>query len=125
MIVRTLDDVIGTAHEVDHGNSVSRRLLVAADARGYALADTYIRPGTNSRMRYDRHLESCYCIEGSGQVRTDSGTWDVEVGTVYAPDRHEEHWLETTTGMRLICVFSPPLMGDEKHSFDAANPSGY
>jgi L-ectoine synthase len=125
MIVRTLGEVLGTDREVDHGNSVSRRLLVAVDARGYALTDTYIRPGTDSRLRYDRHLEACYCIEGSGRLRIATEAWDIEVGTVYAPDQHEEHWLTTKSGMRLVCVFSPALEGEERHSFDAAHPSGY
>ncbi|WP_028934453.1 ectoine synthase [Pseudonocardia spinosispora] len=125
MIVRKLHDVIGTDHDVDNGKSTSRRLVVASDARGYTVTDTCVRAGTTSYMRYDRHLESCYCIEGSGQVHTDSGRWDIDAGTLYAPDRHEEHRLVTRTDMRLICVFSPALRGDENHSFDETAPSGY
>jgi L-ectoine synthase len=117
--------VEGTPFEVDNETSVSRRLIVAADERGYTVTDTYIRPNTISHMRYERHVEACYCIEGSGKVRTESGEWDIEVGSLYSPDQHEEHWLLTTEGMRLICVFRPALRGDEKHRFDASAPSGY
>ena len=125
MIVRSLREVEGTPFEVDNAMSVSRRLIVAADERGYTVTDTYVRPNTTSRMRYDRHVESCYCIEGSGKVRTESGEWAIEVGTLYSPDRQEEHWLTTTEGMRLICVFRPALRGDEHHTFDPSVPSGY
>jgi L-ectoine synthase len=125
VIVKSLREVMGTNFEVDNTKSVSRRLVVAADNRGYTVTDTYIRPNTTSRMRYDRHVESCYCIEGSGTVRTEEGEWRIEAGTLYSPDQHEEHWLTTTQGMRLICVFRPALRGDENHAFDSSAPSGY
>ncbi|GAA3938362.1 ectoine synthase [Actinomadura viridis] len=125
MLIRTLNDVIGTAHDADWGNGTSRRLVVAADGRGFAVTDTYVRPGTVTRLRFDRHLEACYCIEGSGRVETDADAWDLEPGTLYAPDKGEEHRLSSTSGMRLICVFNPPLRGDETHDSDPARPSGY
>lgn len=125
MIHRTLDDVIGTERDVDWGNGTSRRLIVASDDRGYAVTDTYVRPGTRTRLRFDNHLESCYCVEGSGRVETADGAWDITVGTVYSADRHEEHWLSSETGMRLVCVFNPPLRGDETHNSDPSVASGY
>lgn len=125
MLIRTLDQVINTAHDVDWGNGTSRRLLVAADGRGFAMTETYVRPDTMSRIRFDHHLEACYCIEGSGQVQTESGAWPIDPGTVYAPERHEAHTLSSKEGMRLVCVFNPPLRGDEKHDPTGAEHSGY
>jgi L-ectoine synthase len=125
MLVRTLAAVLGTPQDVDWGNGTSRRLVVAADGLGFAVTDTYVRPGTESLLRYDNHLEACYCVEGSGRVITADRTWELEAGTLYAPGRGEEHRVASDTGMRLICVFNPPLRGDESHRPAGGRPSGY
>lgn len=125
MFVRTLDSIVGTAQDVDWGNGTSRRLLVAADERPYTVTDTFVRPGTTTLLRYDNHLEACYCVEGSGQVETEGGRHDLVPGTLYAPDQGEEHTLTSAEGMRLICVFSPALTGDENHRHVPGQPSGY
>ncbi|TDC99448.1 L-ectoine synthase [Nonomuraea deserti] len=125
MLVRTLEDVLGTSRDVDWGNGTSRRLVVAADERGYAITDTYVRPGTQTLLRFDRHLEACYCIEGNGRVETTEGGWDLRPGTLYSAELGEEHRLLSETGMRLICVFNPPLRGDERHDSNPDKPSGY
>jgi L-ectoine synthase len=125
MLVRTLDEVIGTERDVDWGHGTSRRLMVASDQRGYAITETEVRPGAEIALRYDNHLESCYCIEGSGTVRTEAGEWPITVGTLYAPDKGETHYLSSAEGMRLVCVFNPPLNGTENHSGDSSQPSGY
>ncbi len=125
MILRTLDSILGTAFDVDWGNGTSRRLLVAADERGYAITDTFVRPGTSTLLQFDNHLESCYCIEGSGTVEVGGDVLVIEPGTLYAPAKHEEHRLASNSGMRLICVFNPPLSGTETHDPEARGPSGY
>lgn len=125
MLVRTLDSVLGTSRDVDWGNGTSRRLLVAADERPYTVTDTYVRPGTSTFLRYDNHLESCYCIEGSGYVETAEGRHELAPGTLYAPGKGEEHTLVSAEGMRLVCVFSPALTGDESHEHVPGQPSGY
>ncbi|HEY8581983.1 MAG TPA: ectoine synthase [Capillimicrobium sp.] len=125
MLVRTIDDVLGTPRDVDWVNGTSRRLLVAGDGRGFALTDTHVRPGTSSRIRFPNHLEACYCIEGSGRVATAEQEWDLAPGTLYAPERDEEHVLSSDGGMRLICVFNPPLRGDETHDPSGDEASGY
>ncbi|MEO3802875.1 ectoine synthase [Nonomuraea sp. B1E8] len=125
MLIRTLGDVLGSAQDVDWTNGTSRRLLVAADGRGYTLTDTRVRPGTTTLLRYDRHLEACYCVEGEGRVETAGGLFTITPGTLYAPDPGEEHRLTSTGGMRLICVFNPPLKGDENHDLAPGRPSGF
>lgn len=125
MLFRRLEDVIGTERDVDWVNGTSRRLVVAGDGLGYALTDTYVRPGTETRLRFDNHFEACYCVEGSGTVTTAERTWEVAPGTVYSAAKGEEHTLSSSGGMRLICVFNPPLRGDESHSSDPSQPSGY
>lgn len=125
MIHRTLSSILGTPFDVDWGNGTSRRLLVAADERGYAITDTYVRPGTSSQIRFENHLESCYCVEGSGTVTVGDKVLEITPGTLYAPDQGEAHTLASATGMRLICVFNPPLQGTENHDPDTDGPSGY
>lgn len=125
MLVRTLASVLGTAHDVDWGNGTSSRLIVAADGLGFTVTDTYVRPGTETVLRYDSHLEACYCVEGTGRVSNSERTWEIEPGTLYSPGKGEEHRVSSDAGMRLICVFNPPLRGDESHRPTAGRPSGY
>jgi L-ectoine synthase len=125
VLYQSLNDIVGSARDVDWGNGTSRRLVVAGDNRGFTVTDTYVRPETETLLRFDRHFEACYCIEGSGRVEAGGQTWTLEPGTLYAPDKGEEHRLSSMTGMRLICVFNPPLQGDETHNSDPDRPSGY
>lgn len=125
MLIRTLAQVLGTAADVDWGNGTSRRLLVAADGHGYTLTDTYVRPGTSTFLRYDNHLEACYCVEGDGRIETADGIFTLTPGTLYAPGKGEEHRLSTAGGLRAICVFSPALNGDENHHLVPGRPSGF
>lgn len=125
MKVRALEDVVGSNREVDGGNWISRRLLVAEDHMGYSVNDTVIRAGTETKMWYKHHLESVYCIEGEGEVMTvsDQRTWPIRKNTLYALDQHDEHVLRAFTDMRMICVFNPPLQGREKHDADGTYPA--
>jgi L-ectoine synthase len=124
MIVRQLD----TVTTVDWGNGLSRRFLVERDGLGYTVTDTTVRAGTKSHLEYRRHLEACYCIEGNGEVVAMDGTVHrITPGTLYALDRHDPHYLvaDPEGDLRLVCVFSPALHGDEVHSLDADSSSAY
>jgi L-ectoine synthase len=124
MIIRRLADATGTKREVDGGNWVSRRLLLANDEMGFSLHDTVIRAGTETPMCYRNHLEAVYCIEGRGTVETRATgeVFPIEAGTVYALDRHDEHVLRAETEMRMVCVFNPPIVGNEVHDESGAYP---
>jgi len=116
VIVRSLSEVAG----VEWGNGLSRRFLVAADGMGYSLTDTLVRAGTKSPLQYRNHLEACYCIEGSGLVIDAHGNeFPITQGTMYALDKNDEHWLIASPDedLRLVCVFTPALEGDEAHDF--------
>ena len=124
MIVRRLDDISG----VEWGNGLSRRFLVEDDGMGYTLTDTIVRPGTTSPLRYRKHLEACYCISGCGEVIDEHGVRHrIEPGTLYALDQHDPHYLAATgdTDLRLVCVFSPALRGDERHEINDDGFSEY
>ncbi|MFD7627278.1 ectoine synthase [Streptomyces sp. NPDC059851] len=124
MIVRKLDDV----RCVDWGNGISRRFLTASDGLGYTVTDTIVRAGTKSRLEYRRHLEACYCIEGSGEVVDTAGdSHPITPGTLYALDQHDAHWLIASPheDLRLVCMFTPALRGDEVHNLDSPEFSQY
>ncbi|GAA3487760.1 MULTISPECIES: ectoine synthase [Streptomyces] len=124
MIIRKHDDV----RSVDWGNGTSRRFLTASDGLGYTVTDTVVRAGTKSRLEYRRHLEACYCIGGSGEVVDTSGdSHPITPGTLYALDKHDAHWLIASPheDLRLVCVFTPALRGDEVHNLDAPEFSQY
>jgi L-ectoine synthase len=127
MIVRKLTDVAHTDREIDTPNWVSRRLLLARDGMGFSVHDTIIRPGTSTRMEYRNHLEAVYCIEGRGSI-LDVGTGirhPIEAGTIYALDKNDEHVLDADpdTHLRMVCVFNPPVAGDEVHDETGAYPA--
>jgi len=124
MIVRRLEDVVGTDRDVAAPTFVSRRLLLAGDGVGFSLHDTTLGAGTETHMWYRHHVEAVYCIEGEAElVDLDNGVvYPVRPGTMYTLDGHERHVLRTHTDFRAVCVFTPPLTGQEVHDEDGTYP---
>jgi L-ectoine synthase len=124
VLVRSIDEV----KTVDWGNGLSRRFLLEEDGLGYTVTDTLVHAGTKSPLQYVNHMESCYCIHGTGWV-TDSGgrSHRLEPGVLYALDQHDAHILEADPegDMRLVCVFAPALTGEERHRLDGNGHSAY
>ncbi len=124
MIVRQLDNIVGTDKEVCGacGNWKSRRLLLKKDGMGYSLHDTIIHADTETPLWYKNHLEAVYCIHGQGEIElVPSGEKiPIEPGTMYALNQHDQHLLRAVEEMRLVCVFNPPLTGQEDHDKDGA-----
>lgn len=125
MIVKKLDDILGTEHEVKGGNWTSRRLILGDAQMGFSMHDTLIHAGTETLIWYKNHLEAVYCIEGKGEIELlpDGPTYPIEPGTLYALDGHEKHLLRADTEMRMICTFNPPLTGQEVHDEDGVYPA--
>lgn len=122
MIVKTLTDVLGTADHVIGDAFESRRLLLAKDGLGYSLHDTICRAGTEQKLEYKNHIEANYVIAGEGEVEdVTSGTvYQLRPGSLYVLDRHDAHILRATTDMRLVCIFTPALSGQETHDQDGS-----
>ncbi len=127
MIVRNIDEILNSKREVPWGNGQSRRFLIESDNMGYSLTDTIINAGTTSLLEYKNHLETCYCIEGEGEVKTynEGKTYPITVGTMYALDKNDKHYLTAHSTMRLICVFTPALQGHESHDLTGEDSSHY
>lgn len=124
MIVKHLEDILGTEDEVKGGNWTSRRLLLRKDGMGFSLHDTIIHAGTETYIWYKNHVEAVYCIEGEGEIETipDGTVYPIRPGTLYALDGHEKHYLRSKKDMRMICVFNPPVTGQEVHDEDGTYP---
>lgn len=123
MIVTKLKDILGTERDVSGPGWNSRRLLLASDGMGFSLTDTIIKSGTLLELEYIHHLEACYCIEGEGQIRSvGEETWHkLEPFTLYALDQNDRHLVRAMgADLRLVCVFNPPLSGQEVHRKDGS-----
>jgi L-ectoine synthase len=127
MIIRTVKDLENSKREVHapNGNWISRRLLLNDDKMGFSFHETVIFKGTQTRIQYKNHLEAVFCVDGEGEVETipDGTVYPVKPGTLYALNEHDHHYLRATTSdLRLLCVFNPPLWGDEVHDTDGSYP---
>lgn len=122
MILRTLEDIRDTEHDVSGPGWHSRRLIVRADGMGCSLSDTIVAAGTEQRLHYKHHLETNYCISGEGEVEdlTTGQVHPIRPGTVYALDKHDAHIVRAKTELRLVCVFHPALAGTETHQPDGS-----
>jgi len=127
MIVRNIEEIMNSDRDVFWGNGQSRRFLIESDNMGYSVTDTVINAGTTSLLEYKNHLETCYCIEGEGEVRTaaDGKIYPIKPGTIYALDQNDKHYLTAHSTMRLVCVFLPALKGYESHSLKNEASSHY
>lgn len=123
-IIGTDDDVLGNDRDVAEGTWRSRRLLLAKDKVGFSMHDTVLFAGTNTTMHYANHLEAVYVIEGEGELNDhDNGvTYKLEPGTLYLLNGHEKHTLSAHTDVRTVCVFNPPVTGREVHDENGIYP---
>lgn len=124
MIVRTLQDIVGTERDVDGGNWSSRRLSLAEDGMGFSMHDTILRAGTETHMWYKNHLEGVYCIEGKATLEDEATgeVHEIRPGTIYLLNDHDRHVLRVEEDLRVICSFNPPVTGQEVHDEDGAYP---
>ncbi len=124
MIVRSISEINGTAREVHAENWTSRRLLLKSDGMGFSLHETTIKAGTVTPMCYTNHLEAVFCVGGEGEVEdlASGRRHPISPGVMYALDKHDRHVLHARAELRLVCVFNPPLTGQETHDADGSYP---
>ena len=122
MIVKTLEDVVGTKGEAHGDKWHSLRLLHNEDGMGVTLTDSILEEGFEMVLWQKNHLEACYCLEGEGTVEElDSGTvHEIKPGTLYAMNAHDRHRIRARSRMRVVCTFFPPLTGEEVHDSDGS-----
>lgn len=118
MIVRS----INSANKVicPDGQFVSNRFLTEKDGVGFTITKTIVEKGVNKIWFYKNHLEACYCIKGKGVlIDIETGNkFEIKRDVMYALNFHEKHQLHVSQKMILICIFNPPLKGNEIHNKD-------
>lgn len=109
MILKYIADIIGTERDINWGNGQSRRFLLESDGLPYTITETTVNPNTESSLEYSQYIESCYCIDGSGEVESGGKINPIEPGTLYIPGNDPHILRAKEKGMKLVCVFNPPL----------------
>lgn len=126
MIVRTLDEVTGTDRDVHAETRTwrSRRMILAKEGVGFSMHHTVMYAGTETTMHYAHHIESVYCVSGSGTLADEETgqTHRIEPGTLYLLDGHERHTVRPESDLYLVCVFNPPVTGREMHDEHGVYP---
>jgi L-ectoine synthase len=124
MIVRSIHDVRGTPADVRTESWASARLLLHSDGMGFTITDSVLEAGMDETLWYKHHIEACYCLEGRAIVHdlATGATHEIFPGTMYALNDHDRHRIRALTRVRLVCVFVPPLAGDETHDTDGSYP---
>lgn len=123
MIVRSAKDLKGTSRLASGPGWASARLVVRDDGVGYSLHETTVSEGAELHLEYKHHFEANYCFSGEGEVEdvATGQVYPIRPGVVYVLDKHDRHILRALRGdLRLVCVFNPPLQGDETHSPDGS-----
>ena len=122
MIVKSLEDVVGTKGDAHGDKWHSLRLLHEEDGMGVTLTDSILEAGFEMDLWQKNHFEACYCLEGRGTIEElDNGrVHEISAGTLYAMNNHDRHRIKAKTRMRVVCTFVPALTGDEKHDADGS-----
>lgn len=107
---------------VKFGGGTSHRMVLKSDGMGYTMTKTVIEPGRVNRWHYKSHLESCYCVSGSAELTNErtGESFQISQDDTYVLDEHDPHTFEAFEETTLICVFNPPLSGDEVHKEDGS-----
>lgn len=125
MIVRSLEDLKAQGrYREKPGAWSSSRYLLRDDDVGFTLTQTTVAAGTRQMMQYKNHVEANLIIDGEGTV-TDIATGETHAlapGVMYTLDKHDRHELVAKTDLRIVCVFTPALVGGETHDDDGSYP---
>lgn len=125
MIVRTTDEITGTDRDVSVGTWRSKRIILADDRVGFSFHETTIESNSVNEYRYEHHIEAVWVIEGTGTL-TDLETdteYTLAPGTMYLLNGHERHRVTCDQQLRMLCVFNPPVTGQEVHDETGAYPA--
>jgi L-ectoine synthase len=121
MIVRTLEEITGTDHDVRGDGWRARRHFVRAHGLGFSMSETTVEAGREMQIWYKHHQEACFVIEGRAEitVRETGAVHLIGPGDAYAPE-HDRHTIRILEPLRLVCVFNPALTGTETHDADGS-----
>ena len=124
MIVRDLKTAQEQGRKIvdPKGHWDSTRLLLKDDNMGFSFHITTIYKNADFQMHYQNHLESVYCISGTGEIENleDGEIYPINPGTIYILNNNDKHILRAFEEMSMACVFNPPLTGREVHNAQGA-----
>lgn len=122
MIVRDLNFVRAAGNEIHSDGWTSRRYLLKKDGMGFSFHQTIIKSGVELAMHYKNHLEAVFCMSGKGEIlgKATGERHPIGPGVMYALNLHDEHVLVAHSEMTMMCVFNPPVVGDETHKADGS-----
>jgi L-ectoine synthase len=122
MIVRDLNLLRQTDKLVSTEGWDSTRMLLAGDEMGFSFHITRIFAGTEHQFHYKHHLESVYCVDGTGEIEdlATGEVYPIKPGVMYALDKHDKHRLKADTELVMACCFNPPVTGQEVHRDDGS-----
>ena len=125
MIVRdlaVLKDEGGYAEKP--GVWTSARYLLKGDGVGFTMTQTTVAAGQIQEMEYKNHVEANLIIEGEADLTdlTNGQVYRLGPGSMYCLDGNERHRLEAMTDLRIVCIFTPALTGNETHDADGSYP---
>ena len=125
MIVRNFEELEPSGRYAEKsGVWSSARYLLKEDGVGFTLTQTTLAAGQGLELEYKNHIEANLVIEGEA-VLTELATgtkYRLLPGSMYALDEHDRHHMQAITDMRIVCVFTPALTGNETHDEDGSYP---
>ncbi|MFC8046165.1 ectoine synthase [Nocardia sp. NPDC057353] len=124
MIVRTTEEITGTERDVAGKGWRSKRIVLGGDGVGFSFHETTIEAGSTHVFHYQNHIEAVWLTEGEGSLHDldNDVTYELGPGSMYLLNGHEKHRLEARTQMRMLCVFNPPVTGQEVHDENGVYP---
>ncbi|HEY9314004.1 ectoine synthase [Williamsia sp.] len=126
MIVRTTQEITDTDRDIeaDNGNWRSKRIVLGGDLVGFSFHETTIKAGTVNEFHYANHVEAVWLVEGEGTLlnRESGQQYPLGPGSMYLLNGHERHTVTADTQMRMLCVFNPPVVGNETHDENGVYP---
>lgn len=116
---------LGADRVVGYEAGVSNRLLLESDGMGFTMTKTVVKPGVENFQHYKNHLESCYCVSGDATLTNIRTGEEFRIGAddTYILDNHDPHSFKAHVETVLICVFNPPLVGNETHDEGGSYPA--
>jgi len=125
MIVRKLQAIRKSDRNVQSKQWESARLLLKDDNMGFSFHVTTMYAGEELHMHYQNHLEAVLVLKGTGTIEDlGSGiTHQLASGVMYALNAHDKHVVRPTTDILCVCVFNPPVTGQEVHDESGAYPA--
>jgi L-ectoine synthase len=121
MIVRSLDEITDTEHDVGGDGWRARRHFTRRDGLGFSMSETTVEAGRTMQLWYKHHQEACFVVDGAAELteRDTGAVRRIGPGDAYAPG-HDRHTITVLEPLRLVCVFSPALTGTETHDPDGS-----